>query len=349
MRVFETLALLAVYSIFILLSLELFSSEPSAEQPEALMQRQAIPPWITGSPETALFRKRAIEKSAAFNSGLEQLPSSLNGTEVPDGLSVDKNGDLVLTPQLRDVFDYFLSTLGEEGLDTITHRLRAYFANTLPATAAIEANRILEGYLAWKQNLKHISEAGGARLERLDLQDVQAQQQMERDSCNQYMERRVCTVFFARQHIREDYALARFALAGDDNLKVGQKEQRLAALTASLPDPLQQQISHTSRYQRLQRMTAQSDKDAMGDTELRQIRENLVGPAAANRLEQLDARREDFDQRMTQWLNQREALLNNPGLSRSDRQKQVDQLRQDHFSSRDQVRVKARERIADQT
>ena len=112
--------------------------------------------------------------SVSFRTGLEKLPASLEGTVVPDGLQVDAQGNLVITPLLRDVMEYFLSTLGEEDLATIVQRLQAYFANNLPATAAEQAQQILNGYLAWRDNLGQIPQAGGVDAARLDVDAVRA-------------------------------------------------------------------------------------------------------------------------------------------------------------------------------
>ena len=112
---------------------------------------------------------------------------------------------------------------------------------------------------------------------------------------------------------------------------------------------MQNNIARISRYQELQHRSAQLRQDGGDEATLRQIREQWVGADAAARLEQLDSRREDFDRRMSQWLRERESLLGNTNLSRSDRQQQVEQLREAHFSSREEVRVKARERIADRS
>lgn len=349
MREPEHMALFVVYSLFVVISLKLCLLLEASDKPDAVILQEAKPTSVATLPSLRHLSEDSIDETVIFTNGLEQLPASLQGTEVPDGLEADHNGNLVITPQFRDVLDYFLSTLGEEPLDTIEQRLRAYFANSLPATAAGEASRILEGYLAWKENLAHISEAGGTSADHLDLRAVQAQQQTVRDSCIQYLDRQVCTAFFARQKIHEDYVLDRLAVVRDDTLTTREKEQHLAALTASLPDAMQQTISQTTGYQRLQRLTAKSHRDNQGTTDLRQIREQWVGTEATKRLEKLDARREIFDQRMAQWLELREALLNNASLSRSDRQQQVDQLRKEHFTAREQVRVQARERIADQT
>src|SRR5690606_383400 len=48
--------------------------------------------------------RRGVETPAVFVTGVEQLPASLEGTNVPPGLLEDGNGNLVPTPGLRDIF-----------------------------------------------------------------------------------------------------------------------------------------------------------------------------------------------------------------------------------------------------
>ena len=344
----EKLSVVTVHVTFVLFTLVIiFSGE--GRQSELPMHRQAEVTPPTPLPLTAPLLTPAASRSVTVRNGLESLPASLEGTTVPDGLAVTPDGCLAVTPQLRDVLDYFLSTLGEESLDTIEQRLQAYFASQLPGTAAREAGQILEGYIAWKRNLASRSEAGGVSTDTLDLGALREQQQWVRDSCHLYLDRQVCMAFFARQQVSEDYALARLAVVSDDTLTSQQKAEQLEALTASLPHDMQSNIAQISRYQELQRRSAQLRQDGGDEATLRKIREQWVGADAAARLEQLDSRREEFDRRMSQWLRERESLLGNTNLSRSDRQQQVEQLREAHFSSREEVRVKARERIADRS
>ncbi len=275
------------------------------------------------------------------------MPASLDGTEVPDGLQVDAQGRLIATMQLRDIFDYFLSSLGEEDLDTLVARIRAYLSNNLPEAAAFEANRILDGYLAWRDNLASIQEAGGVSASELDLQAVRAQQDAVRASCQRFLDAQVCAVFFAEQQLRDDYDIARIAILQDDSLSANEKAARVASLTAALPAPMQQQIDAVTRYQTLQAITTSLQQEGGDAAALRTVREQVVGVEAADRLEQLDQQRAQFNARIDQWLMERGALLANTGLSATDRDAQISRLRAQRFSAEELTRVQALERIHD--
>ncbi|EKF73143.1 lipase chaperone [Alcanivorax hongdengensis A-11-3] len=334
----------AVPAFLLITALALWLLKPEPEQPGAAAARSAP----TGTLASAASASATPGSATHFVTGLETLPASLEGTRVPDGLQVDADGNLVINAGIRDVFDYFLTTLGEEDLATVVARMRAYLASQLPAGAADQANRILDGYLAWRDNLSTIPQAGGVSAEQLDLNAVRAQQQAVADSCQQYMDGTVCQAFFARQTVRDDYAINRLAVLRDDSLSADQKARRIAALTASLPAPMQEEISEVTRYQALRDLTAQSREEGQDDAALHQIREQLVGPQATSRLETLDAKRQQFNQRVDQWLTQRAALLANTDLSEADRDAQVAALREQQFTDQEAIRVKARERIADQ-
>lgn len=292
-------------------------------------------------------RWQALGRSQQFVTGLEHLPASLDGTEVPDGLQVDSQGNLIITLQLRDLFDYFLSSLGEEDLDTLVARLRAYFADNLPAAAALQANRTLEGYLAWRDNLASIEEVGGVPASQLDLQAVRLQQAEVQASCSRFLDDVACEAFFAQQNISDNYGIERLAVLQDDNLDATEKARRLASLQAALPAPIQQQISDVSRYQELQLLTQSMQQQGGNSADLRTVREQIVGAEAADRLEQLDRERAQFAQRVEQWMRERAQLLNNGGLSSADLALQIDTLRAQRFSAEALARVQTLERIAD--
>ena len=284
---------------------------------------------------------------SSFSTGLENLPTSLAGTEVPDGLQVDAQGNLIVSMQLRDVFEYFLSTIGEESLDTIVARLRAYMASRLPASALAEANRILDGYLAWRDNLSTIQQAGGVSASALDLAAVRAQQAQVQASCGQFLDGETCDAFFAEDNLRDNYEVDRLAVLRDDSLSATEKADRLAALTASLPAPMQEQISAVTRYQALQSLTTSLQQEGGSAAELRRIREQVVGAEAADRLETLDLQRAQFRQRVDDWLQERAQLQANAGLSAADRQAQIEHLRSQRFSDTEVIRVQGYERMAD--
>lgn len=87
---------------------------------------------------------------------------------------------------------------------------------------------------------------------------------------------------------------------------------------------------------------------AQGDpAALRQIREDIAGHAAADRLEQLDLARQEWQARITEWLLQRNALLANSALAATDREDAITELRHRLFTPTEYRRVQSLESLHD--
>lgn len=284
---------------------------------------------------------------ANFTTGLEALPASLQGTEVDGGFEVDAAGHLRITGGVRRVFDYFLSTQGEENLVTIQTRLRAYIRHRLRDPAATEAEQLLERYLAYKQALANLQQAGGNAGAALDTQALRQQLQQVQALRQQYFTPAAITAFFGDEALYDRYTLDRQDLLQDTSLSAVQRAQRLAALEAQLPAPLQEAIGAITQVQSLEALTADWKQRGGSAAELRQIREELVGPAAAERLEALDTENAAWGQRMNAWYAERTAILANRNLSEPDRQQQLGQARANRFDATERLRVEALERMRD--
>lgn len=126
-----------------------------------------------------------------------------------------------------------------------------------------------------------------------------------------------------------------------------QRAQQLAMLQQQLPSAIQQPLKVANSVQDLNALTADWNKRGGTAQELRDIREALVGPDAADRLEALDSENSDWERRMSGWLSQRDALLATTGLSESDKQAQVSQLRSKLFNAEELLRVQALEGLRD--
>ncbi|MGV8597295.1 lipase secretion chaperone, partial [Pseudomonas aeruginosa] len=70
------------------------------------------------------------------------LPTSFRGTSVDGSFSVDASGNLLITRDIRNLFDYFLSAVGEEPLQQSLDRLRAYIAAELQEPARGQARQV---------------------------------------------------------------------------------------------------------------------------------------------------------------------------------------------------------------
>lgn len=295
----------------------------------------------------AIFGRQASAEIPAFTTGLENLPASLQGTEVDGALEVDADGHLLINNAVRRVFDYFLTAVGEEPLDTVLARLRAYIRDQLPPAAAAEAESMLAGYLAYKEALAGMGDAGQPAGGRVDAATVRANLAQARALRVDHMPAAVADAFYADEDAMNDYMLDRVLILQDTQLTPAERATRLAAREAQLPASLREATHTVNQYQDLQVLTRDWQERRGTDAELREIRENLLGAEAADRLEALARERAEWDGRMAAWLRARAAVQAATGLAEADRQRQVDQLRAEHFRDEELPRVQALERMAD--
>lgn len=283
----------------------------------------------------------------AFITGLENLPASLTGTDVDGELKVDANGNLVLDAEVRHLFDYFLSALGEESLPALVARIRAYLRHTLPAAAAAQAEAALDDYLAYREAQSAMPATGSQAIDTVDTDALRAIKAQARELRTRYMDPAVASAFYADEDAWDDYALARVDVMRDDALTPVQKAERSAALVDALPPALQESVRAVSLYANLRELSDDWQQRGGTAAELRSIREAAVGPEAADRLEALDAERAAWQRRVDAYLRARDAILAAPGLGAGDKQRQIEQLRAAGFSNEEQLRLGAFETLHD--
>lgn len=316
----------------------------SRDNAPSLASQDAAP--VTPAADLAL---QGAKNGLNFKTGLEGLPNSLKGTEVDGEFEVDANGHLKITRGIRNVFDYFLSTVGEEPVETIVARIRAYIHYKLKDPAAHEAEVILDGYIAYKKGLANIqpTQPPQQNANSIDVDAIRRQMDQVAALRSQYLAPDVIQAFFGDEDAYDRYTLARIQLMQNKALTDAQRAQQLAALEQQLPASVQESMKTVNQFQNLQAMTDDCKKRNCSAAELRQVRESIVGPEAADRLEQLDRDNAAWDQRMSSWLSQRAAILANTSLSSQDQQQQITDARNGLFNQQEQVRVLALERIHD--
>lgn len=300
--------------------------------------------------ETISFAELALSPTTAeFNTGLEQLPASLQGTEVDGGLRVDDNGNLIINHDIRRVFDYFLSTMGAESLEQIEQRLLAYIRHQLPAAAALQAEQLLEGYLALNRGLSALQapeepddnialETNTLRERLLSIQSLR----------RQYLPADVVDAFYADDDALDQLALGRMDIMEDPALSADQRTQALANLEQSLPPHLLRVMSELNKQQQLNTLTERLRDNGGSDADLYQLRDSFYGSEAADRLAQLDQSRQQWQTRTARWLSERDRLIAAQNIDEADRQHQIDRLRREYFEAHELNRVRVRESLHDQ-
>lgn len=303
----------------------------------------AAPAWWASGVATGV-ETAAEAASTVLRTGLEALPASLAGTEVDGQARADSRGQLVLDRRLRDLFDYFLSLVGEEPLVQIQARVAAYLGAQLPEPARAQALDLFRRYVAYGDARGRIGGKGGeaagtqvaldadalaARLAQIDALQQQHFTAAERDA------------FFGADQAEDRYTVARLAVWQDASLSAADKARRLQALKDTLPDDLRARLTAADAAADLRAVTEVWQREGGAPEVLREARMRLVGEAATSRLEALDAQRAQWGERVAGYLQQRAALAADASLSAPQREAALARLRQDGFTPQEQLRLDA--------
>lgn len=258
------------------------------------------------------------------------LPSSFVGTEVDGSFRVDAAGNLIISEDIRRIFDYFLASIGEESLDASVSRLRNYIDSQLQEPARARAQALLEQYLSYKREL--------VLLER-DLPQMASLDAMrQRETAMQALRARLFDsethqAFFAREEGYNRVTLERLTIQYDSTMSAEEKGVAVDRLRASLPEELQQ---HTARLQ----------AEGASAAQIRQMRQQLVGAEATTRLEALDSQRQSWQRRLDDYITAKAKIQVNEGLSSGDKRAAIEALAAERFDERERLRLDAAEQLA---
>lgn len=279
-------------------------------------------------------------KSAA--DPLKTLPASFGGTTVDGAFRLDADGNLLISEDIRRIFDYFLAAVGEEPLRTSVERLRAYIAAQLPANAREQALALLNQYLDYKREL--------VLLERDLPQMANLDALRQREAAVQALRARIFDAqtqqaFFAREEAYNQFTLERLAILHNSQLDDAGKAAAVDQLRNSLPAEMQDTVLPQLQNE-LRQQTAQLQAAGAKPEQIRQLRQQLVGAEATQRLEVLDQQRQTWKKRIAQYSTEKAAIENNPGMSASDKRAAIAQLAAENFDEREQLRLEAAEQLA---
>lgn len=291
--------------------------------------------------ETAL----STNNNDRFITGLENLPRSLQGTDVDGEIIIDENKQLVVTEGLRRLFDYFLSALGEEDEATIFARVESYIRSFVPEPAASQAIVIFNKYVAYLKAIPKIEKRfGNLQLQatqngELDLNMVAQQKQDVAKLRQQYFDTQTITAFFGAEDEYDDYSIAMININQNKLMSDEQKAAAQQDYVSRMPDNMTKaNIEQQANLNVLMSRTEQMKAQGATSEALYNMRRELVGAAAAGRLAQLDKEDANFDQRFTQYQTQKQQLLSQNTNSTQARV-QIEQLGQQLFSDTERKRL----------
>ncbi|SNB58989.1 Lipase chaperone LimK [Marinobacter sp. es.042] len=270
----------------------------------------------------------------------EQLPASLAGTSVPDGWAqTDRLGNLVPTPHLRQLFEYFLSALGEESLQALVARIEAALSG-LEEPARSQALVTLGNYLEYKlavseleQSYGEVSGLGAGEMQRR-MAEIQALRRT-------WLDADTAAAFFADDEAVDRFQIEKLRIASNDSLTDEQKAEALRQAESALPEPLRKAREETRRFADYEQVRRELADDPRA---LDAWRQEAFGEAAADRLARLEEEQKSWDRRWQVYSQERDRLLSS-GLAEPERQQALERLRVSHFDETERVRAEALDSI----
>lgn len=267
------------------------------------------------------------------------LPASLSGTEHGVTLSAQQQ-QLVVHSSLRDLFDYYLSTLGERDNLWIDTQVRAALARQLSGQPLVQAEHIWQQYLSYREQLALLPAAAEdastfQRLQyyfdsRIALQD-------------QIFGHAVAAALFAFDREQDALALQQLQHKEINEPKEQKNTSADNSNQQTLLNASYQQSWATRQYQQENAKTQQllaieqsSDDPAQRFTQ----RAAIAGEQQAVQLAALDQQRNQWQQQLTAFQQQVQAIKQQQ-LSADEEQKQIDLQLQQAFPPEQHLRVKA--------
>lgn len=303
---------------------------------------QSLPGQMTVPATAAPLAPVEATPAAAESAALSSLPPSFAGTAVDGQFRLDDGGNLLISMDIRRIFDYFLSAYGEERIQTSIARLQAYIRSQLDEPAESQALALLEQYLDYKRQLIQLEK---------DLPQMASLEAMrQREQAVQNLRASIFSpeahqAFFAQEEAYNQFTLQRLAIRHDPALNEQQKAEAMDRLRATLPEDMQEMLVPQLQAE-LRQQTAALQAQGAAPEQIRQLRLQLVGAEATTRLEALDQRRQQWQQRLDAYRQEKARIEANSGLSEEDRQAAIASLAEERFDERERLRLDAVEQLA---
>ena len=308
--------------------------------------------------ETMARKTVPSETVLPYKSKYGPLPGSLEGTIMQQALALDEEGNLRISGDLQRIFDFFLATIEEEDLSVILQRIQEYLAFHLDEPALGQSLAIMNQYVAFKkalfdfelqrsESLKALTESASGVSSETYLALLEEQLLAQKDLRSLHLDPQVHEAFYSEDEVYDDYSLARMKVQADKTLSSSEKQERLAEIDALAPTELVASRKEAQITDILNAKTTALKESGADAAEIKALRTEMLGSEAAERFDALDQERARWQQRIDSYLEQRQSILSADGLSAQAKAQQIQQLRQDQFDSREQIRLSVYEQRAD--
>ncbi|MGV8842189.1 MAG: lipase secretion chaperone [Pseudomonas sp.] len=340
-RSLVSLTLLAIFAAALTLYWQW--PEPVVVQADSARPVQSAAP-IIASP---LLRQPA--PTAVAPAAPAALLPSKSDTEVDGELKADSAGNLQLDLALRDYFDYFLSAVDQNGLDSSVEALLADAGGRLQEPALGQLISLLGDYLDYKRaSLALMQQPLNAQQQAQPHAQLVVLQQAS-DSMAQlrrsHFSPGAVEALFGAEEAYARYTLDSLNVLARDDLSEQGKADAQRRLREQLPAAMRASEERQSQALAQQAQSERLWREGASEEQVRQSLALSYDPPTVERLLLEQRNERDWQQRYTSYREQLGRLHSN-GLSPTDQQHEQQRLRQRLFNAADQHRVDTYDAIA---
>jgi len=236
------------------------------------------------------------------------LPSSLQDTEFDGGVLTDLEGQVILDQNLRRLFDYLLSSVGELNLDQIHALLKEHLVQQLSFT---QAQQVLDLFQRYVQYLDAVGQMTGS--------DLLARHESIKILRRNFFDENLSEAFFGIDEQYADYTIERMLIESDKNLSESEKTRLFNELEAQMPSRLLETQLNATQHHQVISDTRILDEIGANQTQRFDFRAEVYGEDVATRLAQLDTERQNWLAQKDYYLQHRAAIEVNAELNQTQR------------------------------
>jgi lipase chaperone LimK len=264
-------------------------------------------------------------------------PASLRDSEPDGAVTLDASGRVVASLELRRLFDYFLSALGERDVAAIRALLLAHVRALHGDVVAADVAALFDRYVDYQQALASMNVPPG--------DDLRERLARVRELRRRLLDTAMAEAFFGDEERYTEYTLDRRDVMANDALDERARRQRLDELDARLSPEQRAGMQEANTALLVDEQNRQFDALRLDPTQRQSEREALFGAEAAQRLAQADAEQAAWDARVRAYVQARDALRADVRLDGAGRDRAITQLRERSFDAAEQRRVASLEAI----
>lgn len=259
---------------------------------------------------------------------------SLRDTVADGNVTVGFGGRLKPDLELRRLFDYYLTLIGETDLTGVRTLLQQDLLHRrLASPVQDEVMQVFDRYVRYQQAASEVASRPGLTF-KSQFGELQALRQ-------KILGENVAEAFYGAEQVQQKLLLQRLAVGSDQNLSPAEKTRQLQVLDLAAPAAEREARIQASIGRLVQQQTALLDEAHADAATRRAERAEIWGDAVADRLAQLDQHRAQWQARLEAYSARRKRIQQNDSLDTQTRQKALQQLLQTSFHGTEQLQVQA--------